>query len=364
MAERQRITASPGARSPRSLPQSPPGESSRPHVSPTPAPTSRADTSHRADTSYRADRSEIADRAQRVERADAADRGPLLDARLLSRLESLQLGTRRRLAGALVGEHRSTRHGSSLDFADQRSYHPGDDYRRIDYHVLARLDQLLVRLYEADEDLHVRLLLDTSASMSFGGKARRAAQAAAALGFVALTRRDTVSAHTFPFERSGPRFVGRGAVGPLFRYLETLEFGGVTSFEAAVQRFLARPGPAGLTVVISDFLTTDWSEALVRLPSRGADFAAVHVVADEDLDPSVRGDLLGDLELLDSETGEAVLVSASDAILSGYRVAAQAWVADVRARCRSIGGAYVLLTPADDLERVLLGGWRQAGVVR
>ena len=84
----------------------------------------------------------------------------------------------------------------------------------------------------------------------------------------------------------------------------------------------------------------------------------------EDLDPSVRGDLLGDLELLDSETGEAVLVSASDAILSGYRVAAQAWVADVRARCRSIGGAYVLLTPADDLERVLLGGWRQAGVVR
>ena len=80
---------------------------------------------------------------------------PLLEPELLGRLEQLQLGTRRRLAGRFAGEHRSTRKGTSLDFADFREYQRGDDPRRIDVGVWARLDQLLVRLYEADDDLTV-----------------------------------------------------------------------------------------------------------------------------------------------------------------------------------------------------------------
>ena len=75
----------------------------------------------------------------------------LLSPSFLGRLEQLQLATRRALAGHLAGEHRSTRYGSSLDFADYREYHPGDDYRRIDYHLLARLDVLLIKLFEADK---------------------------------------------------------------------------------------------------------------------------------------------------------------------------------------------------------------------
>ena len=174
--------------------------------------------------------------------------------------------TRRRLVGALAGEHRSTRHGSSLDFADQREYQPGDDFRRIDYHVLARLDQLLVRLYEADEDLHVRLVIDTSGSMAFGGKLAQAARVAAALGFVSLTRRDAVSVHTFPLDPPSQRFTGRSAVAPLFALLSGLEARGETAFGAAAASLLQRPGPRGLTFVISDFLTPDWSTGLRRIP--------------------------------------------------------------------------------------------------
>ena len=140
----------------------------------------------------------------------------LLDPRLLARLEALQLGTRRRLAGHFAGEHRSTRRGSSPDFADYRQYHPGDDFRRIDYFLYARLDVLLLKLYEAEDDLHLRLLVDTSASMATGGKLDMARRVAAALGFVALTRRDPVSVHTFPLQRAAPRFAGRAAVPALF----------------------------------------------------------------------------------------------------------------------------------------------------
>jgi uncharacterized protein (DUF58 family) len=85
----------------------------------------------------------------------------LLEPELLGRLEQLQLGTRRRLAGRFTGEHRSPRKGTSLDFADYREYQRGDDPRRIDVGVWARLDQLLIRLYEASDDLTVRLLVDT-----------------------------------------------------------------------------------------------------------------------------------------------------------------------------------------------------------
>ena len=288
----------------------------------------------------------------------------LLPADLLARLEALQLSTRRRLVGSLVGEHRSSRHGSSLDFADQRAYHPGDDFRRIDYHVLARLDQLLVRLYEADEDLQVRVLIDTSASMGFGDKLAQARRLAAAVGFVALTRRDIVSVHTFPLHRPGPRFVGRGAVGRLFSHLESLDAAGVTAFAPSVAHFLARPGPPGMTVVVSDFLTPEWRVALARLPSRGADLVVLHVLAAEDLDPRVRGDIFGDLELVDVETGEAIMISASDSVLDAYVRQASAWADDVAAQARSAGAAYVRVGARDDIGDVLLGSWRRAGVLR
>src|SRR4051812_42820021 len=147
---------------------------------------------------------------------------PLLDPGLLARLERLQLATRRPLAGRFSGEHRSRRHGTSLDFADYREYHPGDDFRRIDYHLYARLDVLLLKLFEAEDDITVRLLVDTSASMASGGKLEQACRVAAALGFVALVRRDVVTLHTFPFEHASPRFSGRGATVPLFAALQGL----------------------------------------------------------------------------------------------------------------------------------------------
>src|SRR5690349_6042603 len=105
----------------------------------------------------------------------------LLDPATLARLERLQLGTRRRLAGSIGGEHRSPNHGPTLDFAEFRPYQPGDDYRRIDHLALARLDRLLIRLYEAEDDVTVRLLIDTSTSMA-DEVLRQGLRAAAAIG--------------------------------------------------------------------------------------------------------------------------------------------------------------------------------------
>ena len=284
----------------------------------------------------------------------------LLEPALLARLERLQIGTRRRLAGHLSAEHRSPRHGATLDFAEYREYHPGDDFRRIDYAALARLDQLLVRLYEAEDDLTLRLLVDTSGSMATGGKLAQARRLAAALGFVALVRRDAVTVHGVPSVRDAPRFSGRHATAALFAHLEGLEPGGDTRFAAAARDLLSRPGPPGLTVVVSDLLTSEWDEGVTRLPGRGADLVVVHVLAAEE----VRPDLLGDLDLVDRETGARVAVSLSADALRRYERLALDWADRVALRCRQVGAAYVRVLDDDDVEPLLLGGWRAAGVLR
>jgi uncharacterized protein (DUF58 family) len=291
--------------------------------------------------------------------------GPLLDPELLARLERLQLGTRRPLAGHLAGEHRSLARGTSVDFADYREYHPGDDFRRIDYALFARLDLLLVRLFEAEDDLQLRLLVDTSASMAAGGKLEAARRVAAALGFVALVRRDPVSLHRFPFDRPGRRFTGRGAVPALFAQLQALEAGGETPFASATTSLLSRAGPPGLTVVVSDLLTPEWEAGLTRLPARGGDVVVVHVLAPDELNPGrAAEELVGDLDLLDSETGARVAVSLSPRTLADYEAAARSWAGEVAGRCRRAGAAYVRLLADDDLEARLLGAWRSAGVLR
>jgi len=310
----------------------------------------------------------------------------LLEPALLARLEALQLGTRRPLAGFVSGEHRSRRHGASLDFADYREYHPGDDFRRIDYHLFARLDVILLKLYEAEEDLHLRLLIDTSASMGLSGKLETAQRVAAALGFVALTRRDPVSVHTFPLDRPAPRFLGRGAVPPFFQHLQSLAATGTTDFAAAASHLLARPGPPGLTVVISDLLTPEWEPALSRLPARGSDVVVVHVLAPDELNPMLSGSAdasrprrrrrgqaappqtrpiaTGDVELVDRETGARVSVSVTSDAMARYRQVATAWLTRVEQRCHQVGATYVRILTDESLEAILLTSWRRQGVLR
>ncbi len=283
----------------------------------------------------------------------------LLSPQLLARLERLQLVTRQRLAGGLAGEHRSPRHGSSLDFADFRDYYPGDDLRRLDFHAMARLDRLLIKLFDAEDDLALRLLVDTSACME-GAKLERAKQLAGAVGFTALVRRDIVSLHAFPETLTGARFRGRGASQALFARLEGLEPGGESPIVAAADRILSQPGPPGLTIVFSDLLTPEWDAAIRRMPARKGAFVVIQVLDPTDLDP----DLSGDLELVDSETGARVEVSVSTAVLADYRELAARWTDEVAGRIRASGGSYLRVMTTDDLEQVLLGRARDAGVMR
>src|SRR5690349_707799 len=92
----------------------------------------------------------------------------LFDREFLRKLEYLSFVSRRIYRGDTRGAHTSPRPRTSLDFADYRTYQPGDDFRAIDWSIFGRLDRLFVRLYAEEEDLTVHVLLDSSASMTWG----------------------------------------------------------------------------------------------------------------------------------------------------------------------------------------------------
>src|SRR6266496_4018177 len=92
----------------------------------------------------------------------------LLTPELLRRLEQFQLLAARRAKSSARGERRSRARGQSVEFADYRTYVPGDDFRYLDWNLYGRLERLFLKLYEEERELPVRIFLDASESMTFG----------------------------------------------------------------------------------------------------------------------------------------------------------------------------------------------------
>lgn len=283
----------------------------------------------------------------------------LVSSSTLAKLEQLQLASRERLVGRFAGEHDSTRFGDSVDFADFRQYHPGDDFRRIDYHVLARLDQLLIKLFEADDTITTRILVDTSASMATGHKLLQAKRLAAMLAFVGLIGHDTVNLYTMPDLGVPQRFTGRAGFPIVARRLEDLEAAGPTPFAQAAGEVVGHGGLRGVTIVLSDLLTRDWP-SLVRFR---ADRSALVIVQILDLsDRTVTFE--GDVDLVDRETGARHPITVIDEIAAHYETDVEEFLGLVRARCRSVGAAHLVVDADDDPEELLFSTWRTAGVIR
>src|SRR5437773_5699179 len=116
----------------------------------------------------------------------------LLDKGFLARLEYLYIVTRELFFGHASAERLSRRFGVGLEFADFRSYTPGDDFRHIDWATYARRDDLLIKLFAEEQSTHLYFIIDASRSMSLGQpqKLLFAKKIAAALGYIGLVNLD------------------------------------------------------------------------------------------------------------------------------------------------------------------------------
>lgn len=277
----------------------------------------------------------------------------------IARIERLALGANRRVPGSASGPHRSRSRGRSLDVVEWRDYQPGDDPRTIDVQAWARLDQVLVRLYEADVDLRVQLVVDTSASMGVAGKLAQAARVAAAVSVAALVRNETVSLCTLadPVPR---RFRGRAAMASLLSLVGSWRAHGPTPLVDQARRLTASTRRAGLVVVISDFLTPEALDGIDRLAARREQVVALQVTCAADEDP----DVLGEVQLLDVETGDRVDVDLSPAVVEAFRARRRAARRALADRLARHGGVLVEVDAADDLLTGVLPSLVARGLLR
>jgi uncharacterized protein (DUF58 family) len=244
----------------------------------------------------------------------------LFDDEFLKKLEYLYLVSKKLFAGNLRAERRTRRIGAGIEFADHRNYAVGDDFRYIDWNIFGRMDRLLLRLFEEEEDLSIYLLLDASRSMGLGEpgpKLDYAKKLVAALCYVGLANLDRVSIQPFASELGErlPPARGKGRIFKVFEFLRGVAPGGVTHLGPCLERFVSQNKRRGLAVVVSDFYDPDgYEEGLNVLRYHKFEPFVIQLYDEKEAHPPLHGDLT----LIDCETGEPREVTISAALLEKY----------------------------------------------
>ena len=191
-----------------------------------------------------------------------------LDQQVLDRLSTLKLHARLPMLGSVSGAHRSPIRGSSLEFAEYRKYVPGDDTRRLDWRAYARNDRYYIKEFEADTNLRMCLVLDTSGSMDFANngisKLNYARRLAGSLAYIAARQGDAVglycagsdtsvsSERDKGFHKEVPPKRGAVHLSTVLDELGAMEASGETGLADSLHEMAERVPQRALIIVLSD----------------------------------------------------------------------------------------------------------------
>ena len=277
-----------------------------------------------------------------------------LDPSLLARISDLALLARTVVDGFMHGQHRSLRKGSSLDFAEHRSYQPGDDLRRIDWRVYGRTDRFYIKQYEADTNASVLFALDQSSSMDFGSgpvtKFEYARFLIASLAWLSQQQGDRVGLATFTGDLLD-------VVPPSVRHLQLIlhtlgrvKAKGVSQLVEAIGRVGVLTKRTGILVLVTDcYERADAiGRAIDALRTRGHDVIIFHVVDPAEL--SLPGDLPATFE--DAESGTLLPLRPGE-LRTKYQELLTAHHSALTRRIAAAGADYVRLNTSEPLDRAL-----------
>jgi uncharacterized protein (DUF58 family) len=294
----------------------------------------------------------------------------IFDDDFLVRLEHVRLQMRKRFAGTLRAERRSRRMGSSLEFADFRNYVPGDDPRRIDWSIYGRIERLMMKLYEEEEELDVGILIDCSASMHWrpreathSAKFVLARHLAAALAYFALRGLDHVALWYFDsgLRIESGRYRGLPAFHDVLRFLRANPRGDATDLSSSLERFGRGRRRRGMAIVLSDFLdSAGFERGLSALVGRHFAVHLVHVMDPAECNPAQTGDLL----LRDCESGRELAVTASPGLQRMYRQEFERFRDGLRSWCARHGAGYSFVVADASFDDIILRDFRRDGLVK
>ena len=281
----------------------------------------------------------------------------LIDRKFLEKLERLAIRWQKSFPG-LVGGHNVSRFaGSGQEFLDHRNFHHGDDLRAVNWRAYMRLEKMFLKMFQIEPRVPVRLLLDTSLSMTSGGVANKfdyARRLAAAFSYVGLVRLDTMVLHPFSDKLGDPQTCsgGRHRFGPVADYLTALTPQGASDYLRVARDFVQRHVNRGLIIVISDFLAEgELDKPLQYLAEFGHELMLVQVWSEEDRTPPWDGELA----LADLETGAELELDFDAEACERYTEAFDKFREQIRRLAIHNGGRYVGLPTSMTVEEAIFG---------
>ena len=279
-----------------------------------------------------------------------------LDPGVLAGLSSLDLIAKTVVDGFISGLHKSPDFGFSQEFAEYRSYNPGDDLRHVDWNVFARTERMYLKRYRGETNCQVNVLLDTSGSMKYGSKGieklEYAKFLAASVLYLAHLQRD--AAGLIVFDEQVRNFVApstrQGQMHRLLHGVESAQAGKRTDLVqpfAHLMDFLRR---RGLVAVISDFWEAPDKviEMVSPLRFRGNEVVLFHLLDPEEIRPKLKHPVMFE----DLETGEQMEVTP-DYAAREYRDKMGAHLADIESRAKGAGLDYFLVDTSRPLDAAL-----------
>ncbi|MGH7864164.1 MAG: DUF58 domain-containing protein [Candidatus Binataceae bacterium] len=262
--------------------------------------------------------------------------------------------------------------GLGLEVENFKEYTPGDDLRFLDWNAMARLDDLLIRTYRAERQVEITMVVDASASMAFPSgddKLGFALALGASLAYIAMGDNDAVRIAAFAARRGRMRLEKttfrrrRESYVDLKPFVTGVKAGGETRLGAAVDELLRERRPAGIVIVISDFLVsqTDYEDALSRLLGVHHEVKVIHVMGEQESEGAYPP---GVYMVRDAETGETRETVFGPDLAAACRRKVGAISARLNEFCAAHGIVYASAFGAQNLERVLSRELPRLGIIR
>jgi uncharacterized protein (DUF58 family) len=274
----------------------------------------------------------------------------------IRRIASMELRARNIVEGFLSGMHRSPYFGQSVEFVQHRQYVPGDDLRHIDWKVWGRQDRLVIKQYEEDTNLRCTLLVDGSASMSYGrgalNKFDYAATIAACLAYLTLRQQDSVGLTLFDnkIRTRLPWRSSRSHLNTIYRSLQQSNPSDKTDLTRVFREINDTYPKRSLMVIASDFLGSEKEslQGLAALRSAGHDILVFHIMDDDELDfPFNDPTRFEGMETIDQ------LNCNPRALREGYLESLQKFLDRVRHACASSRIDYQLIRTSRNVDAAL-----------
>ena len=281
-----------------------------------------------------------------------------LDPEVIARLAGLPLDARLPMLGSVSGRHRSPHRGSSLEFAEYRKYVPGDDTRRIDWRAWGRSDRYYVKEFEADTNLRLCLVVDTSGSLGYAvdgqSKLDKMKSIAGTLAYLTSRQGDAVglycagtSCHQEIRPRRNPRHLK-----VVLDQLDVMQAEGETGIAKALHEVAEQVKQRALVAVVSDLFVDPASlqDAFQHLRFRKHDTAVFHL-----LDPTeVEFSFERPTRFVDLEGGAPIMADPS-LMAQQYRRAMAGYRQELQGVVRDAGVDYHQVGLADPVDEVLAG---------